>query len=458
MSAKRITVLENRLKTQKKSPRQSQPAFRKQQAVLRRQIAQLKAALPKRAKSSPPPTQRKAKTPRQLREARAKVSAAAKPKTVPSYDYKKERPSTTGQRREAARRFGRQEETVEHEGRLQRIPGSVVGPNERFKRVTREEKQKAADLTELGIDVATLGGLGPMVVKGAKMAGKWWLTTAAKKKLEAEAKRKAKAEAKKKAKAAAEKKAKAAANRKAKADADARKQADELARQTGGGPTPKPKSKTKPKPKSKTKPKPKTKTKTKPKPKPKSKVTPVASKAGLSTGEKALIASLAAGTGTMVAADYKTKKKQAQDITDATARRKALDKISAAESAAERATINIAQDRPATSATSKPKAPKGIKPPSQLEKEKVRGIKPPSKNGKKKDLDTFDKDKDIFHKIAYGLSKITGEKPRVEYDYPSEREDIKDLNKGGKIYKPSRKQYSMNRGGKVASVRKPTRA
>ena len=434
MSAKKITALENRLKTQKKSPRQSQSAFRKQQAVLRRQIAQLKAELPKRAKSSPPPTQRKAKTPRQLREARAKVSAAAKPKTVPSYDYKKERPSTTGQRREAARRFGRQEETVEHEGRLQRIPGSVVGPNERFKRVTREEKQKAADLTELGIDVATLGGLGPMVVKGAKMAGKWWLTTAAKKKLEAEAKRKAKA------------------------DADARKQADELARQTGGGPTPKPKSKTKPKPKSKTKPKPKTKTKTKPKPKPKSKVTPVASKAGLSTGEKALIASLAAGTGTMVAADYKTKKKQAQDITDATARRKALDKISAAESAAERATINIAQDRPATSATSKPKAPKGIKPPSQLEKEKVRGIKPPSKNGKKKDLDTFDKDKDIFHKIAYGLSKITGEKPRVEYDYPSEREDIKDLNKGGKIYKPSRKQYSMNRGGKVASVRKPTRA
>ena len=49
--------------------------------------------------------------------------------------------ATKGQKREAARLFGRQEETVETQGRLGRIPGAVVGPNERFKRVTKKQKQ-----------------------------------------------------------------------------------------------------------------------------------------------------------------------------------------------------------------------------------------------------------------------------------------------------------------------------
>jgi len=80
------------------------------------------------------------------------------------YDHKKVRPSTSGRRREAGRLFGRQEETVEHEGRLQRIPGSVVGPNERHKRVTQKEKQRAADLTGLGLEIASYAiGAGQMI-------------------------------------------------------------------------------------------------------------------------------------------------------------------------------------------------------------------------------------------------------------------------------------------------------
>ena len=30
--------------------------------------------------------------------------------------------------------------------------------------------------------------------------------------------------------------------------------------------------------------------------------------------------------------------------------------------------------------------------------------------------------------------------------------------RGGRVYSPPRKKYAMNRGGKVASIRKPTRA
>ena len=86
----------------------------------------------------------------------------------------------------------------------------------------------------------------------------------------------------------------------------------------------------------------------------------------------------------------------------------------------------------------------------------------------------FNRDKDIFHQIAYGISKLTGQDPSVDLIYPgdkgygsSEEEDemVKYLKKGGKVKKKkkskkkytSKKKYSMNRGG-VASVRKPTRA
>jgi hypothetical protein len=72
----------------------------------------------------------------------------------------------------------------------------------------------------------------------------------------------------------------------------------------------------------------------------------------------------------------------------------------------------------------------------------------------------FDKDKDIFHKIAYGISQLTGQDPSVTYDYPGDPDYNK--KKGGKVKKKSKKKttskkYSMNRGG-IASVRKPTRA
>ena len=87
---------------------------------------------------------------------------------------------------------------------------------------------------------------------------------------------------------------------------------------------------------------------------------------------------------------------------------------------------------------------------------------------------SFDRDKDIFHQIAYGISKLTGQDPSVELIYPgdkrygsSEEEDemVKYLKKGGKVKKKkkskkkytSKKKYAMNRGG-MASVRKPTRA
>jgi hypothetical protein len=82
----------------------------------------------------------------------------------------------------------------------------------------------------------------------------------------------------------------------------------------------------------------------------------------------------------------------------------------------------------------------------------------------------FDKDKDIFHKIAYGISQLTGQRPTVTYDYPTEEEALGQSesaahrkvpkNRGGKVTskRPTTKKYAMNRGGKVASVRKPTRA
>ena len=81
----------------------------------------------------------------------------------------------------------------------------------------------------------------------------------------------------------------------------------------------------------------------------------------------------------------------------------------------------------------------------------------------------FDRDKDIFHQIAYGISKLTGQEPSVTYDYPGELSvydrEVRDYGakkKGGKVKKKSKKKttskkYSMNRGG-IASVRKPTRA
>lgn len=72
----------------------------------------------------------------------------------------------------------------------------------------------------------------------------------------------------------------------------------------------------------------------------------------------------------------------------------------------------------------------------------------------------FDRNKDIFHQIAYGIGKITGQDPSVTYDYPGDPDYNK--KKGGKVKKKSKKKttskkYSMSRGG-IASVRKPTRA
>ena len=73
---------------------------------------------------------------------------------------------------------------------------------------------------------------------------------------------------------------------------------------------------------------------------------------------------------------------------------------------------------------------------------------------------SFDRNKDIFHQIAYGIGKIIGQEPSVELIYPGDPNYNK--KKGGKVKKKSKKKttskkYSMSRGG-IASVRKPTRA
>ena len=219
MSAKRITALENRLKTQKKSPRQSQPAFRKQQAVLRRQIAQLKAELPKRAKSSPPPTQRKAKTPRQLREARAEraykaalanreriakknraikenvsatradataAQAKREARTRVSAAANKQDAATAARRSWSARELGVLEGELAREQKG-RIRGADLGTRKgvrgeaykNIKRTTPEQKQQAADLTGLGLEVASYGlGAGQMIglIRGAATIGAKFLT------------------------------------------------------------------------------------------------------------------------------------------------------------------------------------------------------------------------------------------------------------------------------------------
>ena len=93
--------------------------------------------------------------------------------------------------------------------------------------------------------------------------------------------------------------------------------------------------------------------------------------------------------------------------------------------------------------------------------------------GKPDSSTTFNKDDSIFHQIAYSLSQLTGQEPRVESSDPRKRYgafkpdpyDTPTLKKGGKVKKKkkkksytSKKKYSMSGGGKVASTRKPTRA
>jgi len=79
-----------------------------------------------------------------------------------------------------------------------------------------------------------------------------------------------------------------------------------------------------------------------------------------------------------------------------------------------------------------------------------------------KEAASFDKDKDIFHKIAYGIAQLTGQKPSVKYNDSEKFDDQMEFygkKRGGKVTakRPSTKKYAMNRGG-MASVRKPTRA
>ena len=83
----------------------------------------------------------------------------------------------------------------------------------------------------------------------------------------------------------------------------------------------------------------------------------------------------------------------------------------------------------------------------------------------------------VFKGVGEGISSITSgdfkadvpTKGTPEYeayissDPRAMNPDVRDLKKGGKVTKKKKKasygkKYSMNRGGKVASLRKPTRA
>jgi len=403
------------------------------------------------------------------------------------YDYKKERRSTSGQRREAARIFGRQEETVEHEGRLQRIPGSVVGPNERFTRVTPKEKKQAADTFSTGVEIASYAiGAGQMfgLIRGAAKIGAKFLTKKAidktgKKKavqLANAATRRANRQARQAAdvtKAAKTRTATATMTKAEKAaQAAAKKQAAKLAEQTGGSSTATAQKtaaaaakKAAAKKLASTKKAAAAKKLASTKKAAASKK--AAATAGLSTGEKALIAGIAAGTVTLTAADYKMKKKQAQDITDATARRKALDKIASAEKAA-KGSVPASQlggigDFPIDKAT--PPVPR-----SKTKKTKEAALKRDMTKSKalRSTLDRMSAaERKSLGPVTNFMEKLLGlnrDKAAIERDMAVSKKLDEAIGfsggkkRGGRVSKPSKKKYVMNRGGKVASVRKPTRA
>ena len=420
------------------------------------------------------------------------------------YDHKKVRPSTAGQRREAGKLFGRQEETVEHQGRLQRIPGSVVGPNERHKRVTQEDKRRAAKTFSTGVEIASYAiGAGQMIglIKGAITIGAKFLTKEAVKKtgkkravqLANAATRRANRQAADVTKAAktrtatatmtkAEKAAKAAKAQKAKvareesaktapktvakkADvkkADAKKAApivkpaagkpkkpvsaaqrklDDQARRTARANQQKAAAPKKAAPKK------------------------AAAKAGLTSAEKLAMASLVAGTGTAVAIDYEIAKRQARDITDATTRREVLADIASAEKAAKAVKAKYDKKYPELLIPERKRIDK-VKVPADIEDRKDEmGAK-----GADKELPEDISWKKGHDPVTKFMEELIGTKrtaAQIKKDMAAERysgsEDemleFYGKKRGGKVTakRPSTKKYAMNRGG-MASLRKPTRA
>lgn len=64
----------------------------------------------------------------------------------------------------------------------------------------------------------------------------------------------------------------------------------------------------------------------------------------------------------------------------------------------------------------------------------------------------FDRDKDIFHQIAYGISQLTGQDPSVTYEdprvspgFPEREEMMKYLKKGGKVKKKKKSKKKKKR-------------
>ena len=164
-----------------------------------------------------------------------------------------------------------------------------------------------------------------------------------------------------------------------------------------------------------------------------------------------------------------------KDIDAATAKRDAKTKIAKAEAKAEaKVDRQIAQDLPVTSSTSKRKEETKKAKDAEIKKQFI--AKSRRDNTTKKDaVETLKQFKakgrrenedprDSVTKFMEELLGLNRSASQIEKDLKVTEElesrDRGGMKRGGRAKKPSvsRKTYAMNRGGKVASVRKPTRA
>jgi hypothetical protein len=147
-------------------------------------------------------------------------------------------------------------------------------------------------------------------------------------------------------------------------------------------------------------------------------------------------------------AKEKAAKKDAKILKDI----KAAEKEVKAEA---KAAAQIAQDRPAALASGSPK--KEVKVPAGIKGiDADRGGQKYAKEPKKDTRDAFTKKMEKLLGLNRSAAQIRKDMA-VTKKLEEEQGFIGGNKRGGRISKPTKK-YAMNRGGKVASVRKPTRA
>ena len=143
-----------------------------------------------------------------------------------------------------------------------------------------------------------------------------------------------------------------------------------------------------------------------------------------------------------------------KDIEAATTKRDAKTKIAKAEAKAEaKVDRQIAQDLPVTSSTSKRKEETKKAKDAEILKQFI--AKSRRQNEDPRDSVTK------FMEELLGLNRSASQIEKdLKVTEELESRDRGGMKRGGRAKKPSvsRKTYAMNRGGKVASVRKPTRA